>query len=179
MMRAVAIDREVFRLVALTPRFVHCIDKHSFGGLVMLPRFHHILVPLDSTAKNNAAVDIAFELAAQNKTIVSLLHVVQAIDAETDPPDDETAEFYIHIRQRAESEMERLSQRFLDADLKCEVKVRVGDRLQDIVEFAKHHCVDLIVMSSHRIDPNHLAETWGTLSYKVSVMCDCPILLVK
>ena len=46
----------------------------------MLPRFHHILVPLDSRAKNNSAMDIAFELAVQNKAAISLLHVVQEID---------------------------------------------------------------------------------------------------
>ena len=145
----------------------------------MLPRFHHILVPIDSTAKNSAALDIAFELAVQNKATTSLLHVVQSIDSGGDSPDEETTEFYEHIRKRAESELERMSQRFLDADVPCEVKVRIGDRLQEIVEFAGHHAVDLIVMSSHRIDPNHLAETWGTLSYKVSVICECPILLVK
>jgi universal stress protein A len=145
----------------------------------MLSRFSHILVPLDATGKNTAAVDIAFELAAQNRAVVSLLHVVQSIDTDADPPDDETEEFYNHIRQRAESELERMSQRFLDAELKCEVKVRVGDRLQEIIEFSKHHRVDLIVMSSHRIDPGHLVETWATLSYKVSVMSDCSMLMVK
>ena len=145
----------------------------------MLSRFHHILVQLDAAGKNTAAVDIAFELAAQNRASVSLLHVVQSIDKDADPPDDETAEFYDHIRQRAESELERMSQRFLEVDLKCEVKVRVGDRLQEIIEFAKHHRVDMIVMSSHRIDPEHLAETWGTLSYKVSVLSECSVMLVK
>lgn len=145
----------------------------------MLPRFHHILVPIDSTAKNNAAMDIAFELAVQNKATTSLLHVIQAIDSGGDTPDEETTEFYRHIRARAESELERISQRFLDADIPCEVKVRIGDRLQEIVEFASQHQVDLIIMSSHRIDPNHIAETWGTISYKVSVICECPILLVK
>ena len=143
----------------------------------MLPRFRHILLPLDLTSRSNAAVDIAFELAVENKAAVSLLHVIQAID--TDPPDRETKEFYDHIRQRAESELDRVSRRFLDADIQCEVKVRVGDRLRDILDFARHHRVDLIVMSSHRIDPDNLAETWGTLSYKVSVICECPILLVK
>ncbi|MEJ7595672.1 MAG: universal stress protein [Planctomycetaceae bacterium] len=145
----------------------------------MLPRFRHILVPIDSTARSSAAVDIAFELAVQNNATTSLLHVVQSIDSGGDSPDEETTEFYDHIRERAESEMERMSQRFLDANIACEVKVRIGDRLHEIVEFAGQHQVDLIVMSSHRIDPNHLAETWGTLSYKVSVICECPILLVK
>ncbi len=145
----------------------------------MLPRFHHILVPLDSTSRNSTALDIAFELAVQNKATTSLLHVVQAIGSASDPPDEETTTFYAHIRQRAEGELERMSQRFVDAELQCEVKVRIGDRLQEITDFAKNHGVDLIVISSHRIDPEHLAETWATLSYKVSVLCECPILLIK
>ena len=145
----------------------------------MRPRFHHILVPIDSMAKNNSATDIAFELAVQNKATTSLLHVVQEIASAGDAPDEETTEFYEHIRARAESELERISQRFLEADISCEVKVRIGDRLREIVEFSRQHQVDLIVMASHRIDPDHLPETWGTLSYKVSVICECPILLVK
>ena len=145
----------------------------------MLPRFHHILVPLSLTAKNNAAIDIAFDLAAHNKAAISLLHVVQVIESDTDPPDDETREFYERFRQRAASELESISRRFLEADIQCEVKVRTGDRLPEIVRFAHEHRVDLIVMSSHRVDPDRLAETWGTLSYKVSVLCECPILLVK
>ncbi len=145
----------------------------------MLPRFHHILVPLDLTARNDSTVDIAFELAVQNKAATSLLHVVQVIGGDTDPPDEETKEFYENLRQRAAAELDRLSQRFLDADLPCEVKIRVAEPLKDILEFATHHRVDLIVMTSHPIDVDHLADTWATLSYKVSVMCQCPILLVK
>ncbi len=145
----------------------------------MLPRFHHILLPLSLTAKNNAAIDIAFDLAVHNKATISLLHVVQVIETNAEPPDAETKEFYQHFRQRAASELESVSRRFLEADIKCEVKVHTGDRLQEIVSFAHDHRVDLIVMSSHRVDPDRLAETWGTLSYKVSVICECPILLVK
>ena len=83
----------------------------------MLPRFHHILVPLSLTAKNNAAIDIAFDLAAHNKAAISLLHVVQVIESDTDPPDDETREFYERFRQRAASELESISRRFLEADI--------------------------------------------------------------
>lgn len=145
----------------------------------MLPRFHHILVPLGLTAQNKPAVEIAFDLAVHNRAMISLLHVVQSIESSSEHPDAETTEFYEHFHKRAESELEQLSRRFLEADIQCEVKIRLGDRLQEIVRFAREHRVDLIVMSSHRVDPNRLAETWGTLSYKVSVICECPILLVK
>ncbi len=145
----------------------------------MVPRFHHILVPLDLTSKNDAALNIAFELAVQNKAAVSLLHVVQKIETGGELPDDETSEFYNQLRQRAASELERFSQRFLDAEKACEVKIRVGDRLKEITDFADQHRVDLIVMTSHKVDSERLSETWATLSYKVSVICRCPILLVK
>lgn len=145
----------------------------------MVPRFHHILVPLDLTARNDAALNIAFEMAVQNKAAVSLLHVVQKIETGSDAPDDETSEFYNQLRQRAASELDRFSQRFLDTETACEVKIRLGDRLQEIVDFAEQHRVDLIVMTSHKVDTERLPETWATLSYKVSVICGCPILLVK
>ncbi|MEZ6132465.1 MAG: universal stress protein [Planctomycetaceae bacterium] len=145
----------------------------------MLPRFHHILIPVDAVPKDNAAIDIAFELAVENKARVSLLHVIQTISTGEDSPDHETQQFYDRVQQRLEVDMERLSQRFADAKLAVDARIRVGDRLEEIVGFAEPHGVDLIVMSSHRIDPNRLAETWGTLSYKVSVLCECPILLVK
>ena len=38
---------------------------------------------------------------------------------------------------------------------------------------------DLIVMSSHRVDLEAAVQSIGTLSYQVSILCDCPVLLVK
>lgn len=145
----------------------------------MLPRFSHLLVPVDLTSRNSAALEIAFELAVENKASVSLLHVIQTIDSGNEPADSETQKFYDHLHERVASDMDRIAQRFQDAGLKVESKIRVGDRLRDIVAFAEEHAIDLIVMSSHRIDPEDPIASWGTLSYKVSVVCECPILLVK
>ncbi len=118
-------------------------------------------------------------MSVQNKASVSLLHIVQTIEAGPDGPDEETRQFYAQVCQRAESDLEQLARRFEEALIECEFKVHVGDRLQEILSFAANHNVDLIVMCSHRIDPEHIAETWGTLSYKVSVLCECPVLLLK
>lgn len=145
----------------------------------MLPRFQHILIPVDLTPKNLSALDIAFELAADNKARVSLLHVTQTIDPIDQKPDDETSAFYDKIRQRVMTELESLSQRFSDAKLDVETKFQLGKPLHAIVQFAETHNVDLIIMSSHPVDKNDVIQSWGTLSYKVSVACTCPILLVK
>ena len=145
----------------------------------MLPRFTHLLIPIDAVVKNSAVVDISFELAVANNARVSLLHVIQKIESGDDLPDSESERFYESVRQRVEGDLDHLSQRFLEAKLNVEAKVRIGDVLHEIDDFTRSRQVDLIVMRSHRVDPQKLAATWGTLSYKVSVICPCPILLVK
>ncbi len=145
----------------------------------MIPRFKHLLVPVDLTPRNKPALEIAFEMAVENKARVSLLHVTEKIELADEQPDVETAAFYERLRIRYMTELESMSQRFSDVGIDVETKVLLGKPLQDIVEFSRTHDVDLIIMSSHPIEPDNPLRSWGTLSYKVSVACSCPILLVK
>lgn len=145
----------------------------------MIPRFKHILIPVDLTPKNKSALEIAFEMAVENKAKVSLLHVTEKIELPDEQPDADTAAFYEKLRQRFMTELESMSQRFSAAGVDVEAKVHLGKPLLDIVDFSATHNVDLIIMSSHPIDPDEPLKSWGTLSYKVSVACACPILLVK
>jgi nucleotide-binding universal stress UspA family protein len=145
----------------------------------MIPRFKHILVPVDLTPKNKSALEIAFELAVENKAKVSLLHVTESIELNGEQPDEETAAFYEKMRRRYMTELESMAQRFAEAGVEIETKVLLGKPLQEIVSFSETHRIDLIIMSSHPIQPEDPLRSWGTLSYKVSVACACPILLVK
>lgn len=142
----------------------------------MIPRFHHLLIPLDFTEKNLAALNIAFDLAVLNHARVTLLHVVEEIRGEQD---DEVVQLYDRFRRRADSELETLSQRFDQAGLIVARKVRIGKPLKEIVTDSIEHAADLIVMSSHKPDLSKPLETFSTLSYQVSVLCPCPVLLVK
>jgi nucleotide-binding universal stress UspA family protein len=142
----------------------------------MIPRFQHILIPLDFTEKNLEALNIAFDLAIVNKARVTLLHVVEQISGEVD---DELVKFYARLRVRAESELESKSQRFDQAGIAVDCKIRIGHRLHEIVTDSVERAADLIVMSSHKPDPTRPVQTWGTLSYQVSMLCQCPVLLVK
>ncbi len=142
----------------------------------MLPRFQHILVPLDFTAKNQAALDIAFEIASQNRAAVTLLHVIETIEH---LPDEELKSFYGQVKSRAETELEQRAQRFAAAGLRVDQKILLGKRLVEIIRDARDRSVDLVVMSSHKVDPAAAAQSMGTLSYQVSILCDCPVLLVK
>jgi nucleotide-binding universal stress UspA family protein len=59
------------------------------------------------------------------------------------------------------------------------VEVLIGSPAREIVRFATAKRVDLIVLGSHRIDLARPAAGWGTTSYKVGILCQCPVLLVK
>jgi universal stress protein A len=54
-----------------------------------------------------------------------------------------------------------------------------GRRPDQIVSFASANGVDLIVLASHRVNPSMENRDWGSISYKVSILAQCPVLLVK
>jgi nucleotide-binding universal stress UspA family protein len=142
----------------------------------MLPRFRHLLVPLDFTGKNRAALDVAVEIATQNRARVTLFHVIETVDG---VDDEDMRPFFDRLERRAEAELESLAQPFAAAGLAVDRKIRFGHRAAAIVQDTIEREVDLIVMSSHPIDPAHPVRSFGTVSYQVSVLCRCPILLVK
>jgi len=142
----------------------------------MLPRFQHILVPVDFTLKNQAALDIAFDMAEQHSARVTLVHVIETIEGASD---EEVRSFYNRLETRAQSEMESVSQRFVEAGIDIDYKIRYGKRTEQIVLDSIERGVDLIVMNSHKLDPQDLVYSMGTISYQVSMFCPCAILLIK
>jgi universal stress protein A len=73
------------------------------------------------------------------------------------------------------------SLRIREVESRTEVvqEIVYGDRAEEIVKFAAAHDIDLIVLASHRIDPSSTRREWGTISYKVGILAQCPVLLVK
>lgn len=136
--------------------------------------FQHILVPVDFTPKNQAALSAAEQLARQNGARLTLLHVIEFIDF---PDDDEISEFYDKLRERSSVELDKLVHS-LNSDVDVAVETIVSHRSGGIVSYAIENQVDLIVMSSHPIDLEQRVG-WGTISYQVSALCQCPIMLVK
>ncbi len=138
--------------------------------------FKHILVPTDLTERNRKAMDIAVKMAIENKAAITLLHVIETIE-ETDSEDFK--KFYRQLGTRAGKKMDRLASEFSKNDLSIEKQILYGTRVFEILNFASKHQVDLIIMSSHRLDPENATEGWGTISFKVGVLSHCPVMLVK
>jgi nucleotide-binding universal stress UspA family protein len=142
----------------------------------MRSRFQHIAVPVDFTARNRGALDVAFELASVNRARVTLLHVVETLEIDLD---GEVRRFYDRLEQRARMELDPLRQRFEDSGLSAHASVLLGRRAAQIVEFAREHGVDLLVLSSHPIDETQPLKSMATISYQVSIAAPCSVLLVK
>ncbi|NLI82901.1 MAG: universal stress protein [Deltaproteobacteria bacterium] len=138
--------------------------------------FRHILVPTDLTDRSLKAMEIALKMAGDTSCRVTLLHVIETIE---DSDEKEFDEFYRRLRKRALRRMDRMVQLFSDAASGIVTEICFGKRVREIVRYAGVENVDLIVLSSHRIDVENPMQGWGTISYKVSVLSHCPVMLIK
>ncbi len=138
--------------------------------------FNSILVPTDLTERSFNALEIALKIASHEEARVTLLHIIEMIqDAE---PED-FQEFYDKLGRRAHKLMDEVIGRYENPSAFIEKKVNVGRRVKDIVAYAHDHGVDLIVLTSHKIDLVDSSQGWGTISHKVGILSHCPVMLVK
>lgn len=142
----------------------------------MANKFQHILVPVDFSEKNEVAIATVQELARLLQARVSLLHVIEFIDF---PDDDEIASFYEKLKTRSQQELDRLLELFSDHTLDVSVETIINNRVHGIALYAAENDVDLIVMSSHPVNPEQRSHGWSTISYQVAAICQCSVMLVK
>lgn len=138
--------------------------------------FKRILVPVDLTEKSLAAVDVAFDLARKFQSQVTLLHVIETIEHVTF---DEMKGLYNRLEASARKGLQEFSERFEAEGLSVDRLVTYGHRAPGIVDAAIANRSDLIVMASHRIDPDRPGHDWATISYGVAVLAPCHVLLLK
>jgi nucleotide-binding universal stress UspA family protein len=141
--------------------------------------FRKILVPVDFTEKNEAAIQAALEIIGSNEEAeICLLHVIETIE-HVEP--DEMKDFYRGLEIRAEAKLSQLEERCRAAGGPMRVyhDLQVGKRAEAVVLYAEERGMDLVVLSSHKVDRDHPALGWGTISYRIAIMARCPVLLVK
>jgi nucleotide-binding universal stress UspA family protein len=141
-----------------------------------MPVFQKILMPVDLTDVHQPALDIAARLAKESDGEVTLLHVIEVI-AEVWAVEER--DFYNRLEQRARDHLARLGRSLEARAVPRREEVVFGHRAPEIVRYAMEVGVDLIVLKSHRIDLQNPSGGWGTVSYKVGILSQCPVLLVK
>ena len=137
--------------------------------------FQRMLVPVDLTQQNAHAVETARDLASESGGTVTLLHVIETLDL----PFEELEGFYARLEEKARRAMDEMAAPLQEAGLSFARRVSYGRRAEEIVDFAAEEDSDLIILSSHRIDLENPGSSWTTLSYKVAILAQCPVLLVK
>ncbi|HEY7649194.1 MAG TPA: universal stress protein [Methylomirabilota bacterium] len=137
--------------------------------------FDHIVVPLDLSQRNTQALATARALAERLDARVTLLHVVQKLARVSV---GEMRAFYRRLTAKSRRRLNRAAREFAEAGIPVRVEVCIGDPAHEIVRRTRGRRADLIVMASHRIDPKQ-PRGWGTTSYKVGILSQCAILLVK
>jgi nucleotide-binding universal stress UspA family protein len=138
--------------------------------------FKNILLPVDLTDKHGPALDVAADLAKQSGGEIVLLHVIEVIPGLLM---EEERSFYSRIEKTARQHLERLGGQLKQRAVRWRAEVLYGNRGPEVVRFAASSDIDLIVLTSPRLDPSNLGTSWGSLSYKISLMCQGPVLLVK
>lgn len=138
--------------------------------------FSHVLVPTDLTEKSMKSLDIALKLYNGDNGRVTLLHVIETIQ---DDEGEDFEGFYNKLKKRALKTMDKMVGRYSQEHLSLEVRLVFGNRVAEIIKFSEEEGVDLIVLSSHPIDPANLTHGWGTISYKVGILANCPVMLIK
>ena len=139
--------------------------------------FRHILVPVDLSARNTRALEAARALARAHGARVTVLHIIQRLEG---IPMRELRDFYGRLQQRAQLRLRSAVRRLARDRIETSQAVFVGSPVRDIVRHAAANRVDLIVMSSHAVKPAaRPRDGFGTTSYRVALLCLCPVLLVK
>lgn len=139
--------------------------------------FKNILVPTDLSEKSIKAIDVAAVIAEEQCGKVTLLHVVETI--EDDDGDDEFQTFYNKLAHRAQNIMEDMAAKYSDScfDIRCEIIY--GKRVNEIVAYASRNDIDLVILSSHKLENIDTAHGWATISYQVGILAPCPVMMVK
>jgi universal stress protein A len=137
--------------------------------------FQRVLVPVDLTARNAKAVEAAHRLIGESGGSIVLLHVIETLDL----PFEELEDFYRKLEEKAMDAMAEMTGPLRDAGVPFDQNVRYGDRAEEIVAFSREDGADLVLLTSHRIDPESPGSSWTTLSYKVAILAQCPVLLLK
>ena len=136
--------------------------------------FTNILVPVDLTDKNQRAVDVACDLVAKEGE-VTLFHVIETLAA----PFDELEDFYQGLERTARDKLNALAAPLRSRSITHQERVVYGKRALEIVSYADENRFDLIVITSHPFDPEHMTGGFLTISHQVAIAAPTAVLVLR
>ena len=138
--------------------------------------FKNILLPMDLTDRHTTALQVAAGLASQGGGEVTLLHVIEVIPGLSR---EEEATFYGRLERKATAHLERWAATLAEQRVSVKGEVVFGERVREVVAYAAKAGIDLILLTSPRFERDKPIAGLGSLSYRIGLVCACPVLLVK
>ena len=155
---------------------------HSSSGVAIMTKttsgqsIRKILVPTDFSPHSEHAADYAAMLAKPFQSTIDLLHVIEPFPYSV----TDTMTVISHeeaLRTIAASLLENARARLQQQGMKAESHLASGTPYQEIIQWARDHQIDLIVMGTHgRTGVRHLLL--GSVAEKVVHLSPCPVLTV-
>lgn len=147
----------------------------------MEKHYNHILVPLDKSALAELALVDAFYIARLSRAELTLLYVTPPIEHVFETGTDHP----IYVDQQWNNQkivtlryLKDVRDRLGDIHITVHMAVRMGMPAETIIDYARQHPIDLIVMATHG---RFGFQRWthGSVADKVLHGTDVPILLVR
>lgn len=143
-------------------------------------KIKRILCPTDFSEFSERAFHYALALACRYRAELFLLHVVRPVIIgypEYAIPDS-VSEFYGGLREHAEEQLREFAKVHGEPGVPTAVAVEEGTATESILDFAREHSVDMIVMGTHgRRGFQRL--TLGSVTERVLRKAGCPVLAVR
>ncbi|HMP03433.1 MAG TPA: universal stress protein [Gemmatales bacterium] len=139
--------------------------------------FKTILVPVDLTDRHGPAVDRAVELAKASGGKVILAHVIETIAGLKEDPEDR--HFYDRLERTSRQHLEQIGATVEGRGTTWQMELRFGPVARQVMELAQEFGADLIVVTTPRLNPSNPTTGVASLSWKISLLAPCPVLLVK
>ncbi len=138
--------------------------------------YEHILIPLDGSARAEAALDQGIELAKRFGGQLTLLRAVALV------PEGLTGKEQIdHIRaeqmRSAQAYLDDLAKRASAAGVQVNTAALPGDAARTILNFAREKAAGAIVINSHGMG-GLAGHVFGSVADKVVRGATCPVLVL-
>ena len=132
-------------------------------------------MPTDCSDHSRIGIKYALELASQGSAEVKLLYILEY----SNYPEENSSEKDAgrKWKEKAQDKLEQFWRSFSSRRI-CELEVREGDVVSEVINVAKLEGIDLIVMSSHGYK-GLMYSMKGSSTEKITRYAPCPVLCVK
>lgn len=140
----------------------------------------HLLVPIDFSELTPRALNMAKALAGENGTKITLIHVVEPVHQPFEEIMSSPAMDDLNVlrREQADQAIEAWKRTLLAEGVETQTVVLSGSPWRQIVDYAKMHAIDTIVLPTHgRTGLQHFLI--GSTAERVLQHAPCSVLVVR